>query len=114
MGLLATLSLPLLSTSQRAIDAWRTESEGDCASTRYIVTLLHGSLLNHMTLFTEVGVSYIDHLNDDLLQLFSQMLPCSPTPTPPILRKEPRNNTRGGAPVARCLFALYNYLCELF
>ena len=27
--------------------------------------MLHGSLLNHMTIITEVGASYTDHMNDD-------------------------------------------------
>ena len=26
---------------------------------------MHGSLLNHMIIITKVGVSYIDHMNDD-------------------------------------------------
>ena len=26
---------------------------------------MHDSLLNHMTIITKVGVSYIDHMNDD-------------------------------------------------
>ena len=30
-----------------------------------IVPILHGRLLNHMTIITKVGASYVDHMNDD-------------------------------------------------
>ena len=36
-----------------------------------IVLKLHGSLSNHMTIITKVGVSYVDHINDDVLEVNS-------------------------------------------
>ena len=34
-----------------------------------IVPILHGSLSNHMTIITKVGVSSVDHINDDMLEV---------------------------------------------
>ena len=34
-----------------------------------IVPILYDSLLNHMTIITKVGVSYVDHTNDDGLEV---------------------------------------------
>ena len=36
-----------------------------------IVPILHVSLLNHMTIVTKVGMSYIDHTNDDVPEVES-------------------------------------------
>ena len=47
----------------RAVHASRTKSEVGNSLCRYLI--LHGSLLNHMIIITKVGVSYIDHMNDD-------------------------------------------------
>ena len=35
------------------------------------VSILHGSLLNHMMIITKVGVSYVDDINDDVLEVDS-------------------------------------------
>ena len=36
-----------------------------------VVPILHGGLLNHMTIVTKVGVSYDDHMNDDVPEVDS-------------------------------------------
>ena len=36
-----------------------------------MVPILHGSLLNHMTIITKVGASHSDHMNDDALEVDS-------------------------------------------
>ena len=41
-----------------------------------IVLILHGSLLNHMTIVTKVGVSYDDHMNDDTPEVDSFSCRC--------------------------------------
>ena len=41
-----------------------------------MVPILHGSLLNHMTVITKVGAYYIDHMNDDALEVNSFSLQC--------------------------------------
>ena len=41
-----------------------------------MVPILHGSLLNYMTVITKVGSSYIDHMNDDTPKVNSISLQC--------------------------------------
>ena len=55
-----------------------------------IVAILHDSLLNHMTIITKVGASYVDHMNDVVLEVdsFSRGC-CQALSSSPFLRKEP-------------------------
>ena len=41
-----------------------------------MILILHDSLLNHMTIITKVGVSYVVHMNDDALEVNSFSLHC--------------------------------------
>ena len=41
-----------------------------------MILILHDSLLNHMTIITKVGVSYVVHMNDDALEVNSFSLQC--------------------------------------
>ena len=41
-----------------------------------ITPILHGSLLNHMTIITKGGVSYIEHMNDDAPEVDSFSCRC--------------------------------------
>ena len=50
-----------------------------------LVTSLHGRLLNHMTIITEVGVSYVDHTNDDASEVDSFSGRCYQALSPPPL-----------------------------
>ena len=58
----------------RAADSLRTKSEivnSLCCYVPGTVLILLGRLLNHMTFITKVGVSYIDYMNDDTLEVDS-------------------------------------------
>ena len=49
------------------------------------LALLHASLLNHMTLIiTKVEASYIDHMNDDALEVDSFSLDVTRLSPPPV------------------------------
>ena len=37
---------------------------------------MHDSLLNHMTIITELGASYVDHMNDDVPEVNSFSREC--------------------------------------
>lgn len=52
------------------------------------VLILHGSLLNHMTIIIEVRASCIDHMNDDMLEVNRFTHECYRLCPPPVLRKE--------------------------
>ena len=55
-----------------------------------IVPILHGGLLNHMTIITKVGVSYNDHMNDDAPEVDSFFCGCyQALSSPPFMRREP-------------------------
>ena len=47
-----------------------------------VVPILHDSLLNHMTIISKVGASYVDHMNDDVPEVDSFSRGCYHTPTP--------------------------------
>ena len=50
-----------------------------------------------MTIITKVGASYIDHMNDDTLEVDSFSRRCyQALSSPPILRKEPGDKAGGG------------------
>ena len=48
-----------------------------------MVPILHGSLLNHMTIITKVGASYSDHMNDDASEVDSVSLNVTNLSPPP-------------------------------
>ena len=50
-----------------------------------MVPILHGSLLNHMTIVTKVGASYSDHMNSDAPEVDSFSLNVTSLSPPPIL-----------------------------
>ena len=50
-----------------------------------IVSILHDSLLNHMTIITKVGTSYVDHMNDDMPEVDSFSPGCYYALSPPLV-----------------------------
>ena len=55
-----------------------------------VVPILHDSLLNHMTIISKVGVSYVDHMNDDVPEVDSFSCGCYHTLSfPRFLRRKP-------------------------
>ena len=52
-----------------------------------IVPILHGRLFNHMTIITKVGVSYIDHMNDDAPEVDSFLHTLSGSLLPPVFEE---------------------------
>ena len=52
-----------------------------------IVPILHDSLLNYMTIITKVGVSYIDHMNDDAPEVDSFLHTLSGSLLPPVFEE---------------------------
>ena len=51
-----------------------------------MVPILHGSLLNHMTIITKLGASYSDHMNDDAPEVNSFSLNVTSLSPPPFLK----------------------------
>ena len=83
------------------MDALRTRSEIVNSLHSYvpgIVLILHGSLLNYMTIITKVGASYIDHMNDDVLKTTAFLTNVTRLSPPPFLRREPGDEARIGQP----------------
>ena len=89
----------------RAADASKTRSEIVNSLRCYQVyyRYLHGSLLNHMTIITKVGASYVDHMNDDAPEVDNFSRGCyQALSSPPFLRREPGDEARVSSPC--CLF----------
>ena len=54
---------------------------------------MHDSLLTHMTIVTKVGVSYVDHINDDTPEVDSFSCGCYQALSSPVF--EERAQERG-------------------
>ena len=88
----------------RAVHASRTKSKVGNILCQYLI--LHDSLLNHMTTITKVGVSYIDHTNDDAPACSQQLEMCSGS----FLRRE----TRKKASMEYCMYVTGNNIYTQF
>ena len=58
-----TDSLVLRAPSLHVQSVSRTQQSCRCLELELLTGILHGSLLNHMTIATKVGVSYNDHMD---------------------------------------------------
>ena len=51
------------------------------------MAILHDSLLNHMTIITKVGVSYVDQTNNDTLEVNSFSMDVTRFSPPPVFEE---------------------------